>query len=463
MLKSLRLKLTLLYLLVAMILVSLVGGSSYSMLYYYLQTTNDTALKYKMAVTFESIGAALPSELKTAEQEWRGQHVGLTTPISSGESDDENNNKTTSGKPTLAVQTSGSNPSESYEGELSTIFVLPLDSSGNLLFNPNPYTPPISPDLTAIKAAIAAGVDLRTIRTSDGTPVRLLTYSLPKGTGFDVIQLGRPFGDQVRVMNQFLTGLLLIGAIGVLVLGVGSWWMAGKSLTPTQRAWENQQIFIANASHELRTPLTLIRASSEVALRHTPDDTEEQSLLTDVIKECDHMTQIVEDLLLLSRLDARQLKMERQLVSMPELIGEVQREFARLAESQPLQIKAEDLNGEVIGDRTRLRQVLLILLDNALRHTPPGGEIGITSVIEGRAVRVSVTDTGEGIPREHLAHVFDRFYQVINPRSEVHRGSGLGLSIAKSLVESQQGQITVTSVAGKGTTVSFVLPAARMG
>jgi signal transduction histidine kinase len=453
MLKRLHLRLTLLYLLVAMILVALVGGGSYSLLYYYFETTNDMALKFKMAETFESLSAPLPPELIEAEQAWLGRRglAGFSFSTTGKGLDNE--------VQAVEGQTETNHVGETYEGELSAIFVYPLDEKGTLLLNPNPYPPPMPPDLEAVLSAKKKGSDLRTSYLQDGTPVRMLTYTLPQEAGFNVLQLGRPFGDQVRVLNQFMLGLLALGGASTLVLGVGSWLLAGRSLKPTQRAWERQQIFVANASHELRTPLTLIRASSEVALRHTRNDSDQKELLSDVINECDHMTQLVEDLLLLSRLDTKELKLERQVIFFPDLIGEVARQFERLANEHSVQLIVKETVGKVMGDQTRLRQVLLILLDNALQHTPAGGTIVISSSLEGRRVRVRIADSGEGIPLEHLPHVFERFYQVKSARSGENRGHGLGLSIAKSLIEAQGGKIAITSQPGKGTEISFALSA----
>jgi len=407
-----------------------------------------------MATTFEAIGIPLPADLAAAKTTWLGQ---LGQPISiptlqnglikanlSQEGDDREIHLT-----------------ESYEGELSSIFVFPLDASGRLILNPNPIPPPMSPDLTAANEALIHGSDLRTVRLENGLPVRLLTYATPAQTGFDVIQLGRPFGDQELILNQFLKGLLLSGAVSVLFLGLGSWWLAGKSLSPVQKSWEMQQDFIANASHELRTPLTLIRAGSEVALRHTPEESGNRELLEDIVRDCRHMAQLVEDLLLLSRLDAKQITLHRQVIPIQDLTGDVERQFEHLANEQNIKFRTNILGNKVTGDWTRLRQVLLILLDNALQHTPSGGTIELSSVPERQSVRISVSDTGEGISNDDLEHVFERFYQANLPKENEHRGNGLGLSIAKSLIEAQDGHIMIASERGKGTTVSFVIPASR--
>ncbi|NTW43244.1 MAG: histidine kinase [Anaerolineaceae bacterium] len=458
MLKPLRLKLTLLYLLVAMLLAGLVGFSAYSLLYYYFQNNNDSALKFKMASTFSTIGVALPADLQEAEQNWISIRTNENKSSEEeevneepGEDHEEEEDETTSGSAVPII------PSV-YEGELTSIFIMPLDETGRLIFNPNPYALPMNPDLTAVQFALTTGHDLRNSTLKDGTPVRLLTYNVPDESGYGLLQMGKPIDDQMRVLNQFTSGLLLIGAISILVLGFGSWWMAGRSLRATQNAWDMQQAFVANASHELRAPLTLIRASAEVAQRSTQLYPQQATLMTNIVEEVDHMSRLVEELLLLSRLDAHQLKLDKNPINVAGLVAEIQRQFEPLTNARQVSFLNQATFGTVLADVTRLRQVLIILLDNALHHTPPGGTVTVQSIIEGRNLRIIVKDNGEGIAPEHLPHVFDRFYQADNTRSKDQKGTGLGLSIAKSLVEIQDGQIGITSQPGKGTSISITLP-----
>jgi signal transduction histidine kinase len=243
----------------------------------------------------------------------------------------------------------------------------------------------------------------------------------------------------------------------VLLLSASSWWLAGRSLRPVQQSWERQQTFVANASHELRTPLTLMRASAEVALRGLPhQDADRRELLGDVLHETDHMSKLVEELLLLSRLDAGRLNVDRQPIAVPDLLADVQRQIGRLADERGVRLCAGALSGVVLADPTHLRQVLLIVLDNALRHTPKGGQVQIESQARGRQIAIVVGDTGAGIAPAHLPHVFERFYRADSARGS--NGSGLGLSIAKGLIEAQHGQIMIASEQGKGTQVTIMLP-----
>ncbi len=169
--------------------------------------------------------------------------------------------------------------------------------------------------------------DLRTVSLADETSIRLLTYKLPGQTGIEVLQFGKADRRPVRVLNQLLEGLLIIGSASILVLGVGSWWLAGRMLASAQKGRDNQQLSIANASHELRAPLTLIRAGSDAALRKSTKNSRMRNLQKDVVLEVDHMNHLVEDLLLLSRLDIGQLKMVVEDVHLNELADEIQRQY----------------------------------------------------------------------------------------------------------------------------------------
>ena len=305
---------------------------------------------------------------------------------------------------------------------------------------------------------MANGHDLRTVTLADGTSVRLLTYELLEQTGIELLQLGKPIEDQLKILNQFLEGLLIIGSASILVLGIGSWWLAGRMLASAQKAWDSQQQFVANASHELRAPLTLIRAGSDAALRKLTNKSDAKNLLGDVVSEVDHMDHLVEDLLLMSRLDIGQLKMVYEAVKLDELAGEIQRQYQPImaAKSINFTVKAETL--KFMGDIVRIRQVIIILLENALRHTPAEGKILLAVKKHDNHAEISVSDSGEGIPRKHLAHVFERFYQVESDRRESNSGSGLGLAIAKSIVEAHGGKISIQSEIKQGTTVFCRLP-----
>jgi signal transduction histidine kinase len=468
MFNGVRVRLTLLYLAAALALMLVMGGGAYAILRTYFQSTTDLALRHKMAHEFTLLGAPLPSSLADADRDWSiqlAEHFPRASADQPPGADDAEGDHAGRRGGEEEHDDEAQASSQAYDGELAAIFVLPLSADGRLLFNPNDLaSPPIAPAHAAITAALAGGSDMRTVQTAGGEDVRLLTYRLTRTDGPAVLQLGRTLSDQERVLRQLLVGLLGLGGVSAALMAAASWWLAGRSLRPAQQAWAQQQVFIANASHELRTPLTLMQASAEVLLRHAPpDDANGRELLGDILDECQHMTRLVEDLLLLSRLDNHRLQLERVAVALPDLFADIQRQVSRLASERGVVLHAEASGGAVLADRARLRQVLLIMLDNALRHTPSGGSIRLGAHTHAHTTTIQIADTGSGIAAEHVPRLFDRFYRGDPARSSASGGTGLGLAIAKALVEAQGGQIAIESQLGQGTRVLLTLPAVPAG
>jgi signal transduction histidine kinase len=247
--------------------------------------------------------------------------------------------------------------------------------------------------------------------------------------------------------------LLGLGGISLILLALGGWLLSGRSIRPAEKAFEQQQAFVANASHELRTPLTLMRASAELALKGSRDG-KTRSLLSDVLQDADYMTQMVADLLLLSRLDNRNLKLKQNRVDLHPLFVEIERKADRLAAEKQIKFNVEKPELVILGDEQHLQQVIWILIDNALQYTPAGGKINLFTEDLGRQARITVSDNGQGIPAEHLQYVFERFYKAGSGES---RGAGLGLSLAKALVEGMGGKIELRSQPDLGTQAIVIL------
>lgn len=461
MFRGLRLRLSLLYALAALVFVLLIGGGAYLLVARYFSNVTDLALRHKMAHEFHALGAPLPPDLEHADRDWsiiRREVVAI--PFVPPEPTRERRERgETEYEEDDERPRSLTTPVDA--AELAAIAVLPLDASGRLLFNPNNLDLPLNPDQDAFQKALAQGSDLRTIMLDDGRRARLLTYRLTRPDGPAALQLVRELSDQDQVLNQLLIGLIALGTFSMALVGVTSWWLAGRALRPAQEAWERQQRFIASASHELRAPLTLIRASAEVALRDLPpDESDQRALLHDVLAESDHMRRLVDDLLTLTRLDSGQLTLTKETVDLTALIAGIQRQVARLGEQRGVAVELADVGGLVQADTERLQQVLLIALDNALRYTPPGGRITLAATPMERTMQIRVADTGCGIAPEHLPHIFERFYRADPARGRENGNAGLGLSIAKGLVEAMGGRIAVESTVGVGTTVVISLPRA---
>jgi signal transduction histidine kinase len=461
MLRGLRLRLTFLYLVIAMVFAGLMMFGTRQLVARFFQNTTDLALRYRMAQQFVLLDLPLTSELEEAALTWSERRAApaetpssdLNTVVINEDSSDGSSHDEEEGESRYHDLAE-----ELYDADLASIYTLPLDQSGNILAASLSSASRLPPNLDAVKSAIQNGHDLRTIQLADGTPVRLLTYAIPAGEQNPAfLQLGRLLSDQQRALNQLVSIMAGMSGAMLMVVSLGSWWLAGRSISPAEAAWEKQQTFIANAGHELRAPLTLIRANTEVALRNMPRDFSHREKLEDILQETGHMANMVTDLLTLSRLDTGTLNLNLQPIVVNEIFRDLTRQVEALASEREVSITIASKAGTVLGDLTRLRQVLLILLDNALGYTPSGGMITFSSEVSGNQVRIKVQDTGPGIPPEDLEHVFERFFQV---EGSGRSGSGLGLAIAKSLTEAMGGQLELTSNAEHGTTASLSLPAA---
>ncbi|MEW5757242.1 MAG: ATP-binding protein [Pseudomonadota bacterium] len=219
--------------------------------------------------------------------------------------------------------------------------------------------------------------------------------------------------------------------------------------------------FFADISHELRTPLTAIRGEAEVATRGKNKTTAEyREALTRIVEMAGQMGKLVEDLLFMARSDVTGMRFELKSLALNQIISELCDEAQALVWQHDLQLHLAlpPQNVQIHGDRQRLRQALLILIDNACRYSKPGGSIAIELRSgQGEAI-VTVSDEGIGIAPDELASIFERFYRGEEARNWAPAGSGLGLPLAKSIVEAHQGRIEAASTLGQGTRVSITLP-----
>jgi signal transduction histidine kinase len=262
-------------------------------------------------------------------------------------------------------------------------------------------------------------------------------------------------------LHQTLVALLIGAAAGVLLSLLGSWFLAGRALVPIERAYCRQQEFVADAAHELRTPLTILQTSTHLLNQHRNEPIEAQGhVFDDLHEEIGRLTRLTCDLLDLARSDMGQLNLALGRVDLGQVGQALVRRLSGVAVERQIELKFVGSEGPSIveADSDRLQQALLVLLDNALKHTAPGGAVTLAVSGSGRSATVEVCDTGEGIPPEILGHVFDRFYRGDAARSRSTGGAGLGLAIAKTLVEAHGGTLTLSSVVGTGTTATIHLP-----
>lgn len=335
----------------------------------------------------------------------------------------------------------------------------------------NPMSPPCPPGATdlASKSAVesvrqSGQQDLRTV-TFQGHPERVITVPTRMGQYQFVVQISRIAAGESASMQNLRLLLILGGIFGVLLSAVGSLFLASRALVPIGQAFSRQRQFTADASHELRTPLALIRANAEMLTRHRDRLSHgDDELVNEIIQETDHLNRLVTDLLTLARADTETVRIDSRPVDFRALVSDVHEDVQRIAESRGI---ASDLTLDgpitVSGDETRLRQLLLILLDNALKYTDPGGRVDVALEREDHHARLVVSDTGIGIPSEDLPRIFDRFYRVDRAREHESGGTGLGLSIARWIVQAHNGTIKADSTLGRGTRFEIDLPASKAG
>jgi two-component system OmpR family sensor kinase len=230
-----------------------------------------------------------------------------------------------------------------------------------------------------------------------------------------------------------------------------------EMLASLDAAYSAQRRFVADASHELRSPLTSIRSNIEILQRALDAPKEDRAeALSDVAAEVDRMTKLTNDLLLLARADAGH-RIEMSRVALDELVQEVYRQFNSQTNGVTLKL-GERSRVDVLGNTTWLKQLLVILLDNALKYTPRGGSVTLgLEAQDGNAV-IAVQDTGIGIPPEDLPHIFERFYRADKARFRNEGGAGLGLAVARWIVHEHGGEIEAKSKVGKGATFTVKIP-----
>jgi len=263
------------------------------------------------------------------------------------------------------------------------------------------------------------------------------------------ISLNGPNGSRVLTVST----LPLDGSDGVLVIA--------SDETRLHELEQTRRDFISSVSHELRTPLSSINLMIETILEDEGDEEARELFLPRIKNEVDRMVQLVEDLLDLARSEWGHLRLRREHVDLTSVAANIMKTFEPRAAVLGVNMRLSGEAARIDGDPDRLAQVLVNLIDNALRHTPAGGHIDISVRESDRATLLVVRDTGVGIPFNDLPHVFERFYVVDRSRAREATGTGLGLSIVKQIVEAHGGTVTAESEFGLGSTFTCAFPMSR--
>jgi two-component system, OmpR family, heavy metal sensor histidine kinase CusS len=372
-----------------------------------------------------------------------------------------------------------------YVGEVSDGSLVQLRETSGVLVLPSPKQPALPPPSAGQTAPYTAGIE--------GRQWRIATSRIQSAGSIYEAQIAVSLDEIFGVMRDF-RHLLLWMVPGVLIVAcLGGYWLSSRALRPVdeittvarsigvqnlsqriavpQTGDELQRMaqtwndvlerldvavkrirqFTSDASHELRTPLALIRATAELALRRERDPEGYRTSLRQIENEAEHMTVLTESLLTLARADADGLGMTMRSTNLNELIDSVVQQNAALALDRGVMLRAVTAEQPVVAtaDVSRVRRILLILVDNALKHTPAGGTVTVSAAAAAGSSTLAVEDTAEGIPTAALPHIFERFYRA-DPARGSGSGFGLGLSIAQAIAQAHGSAIAVSSTPGAG-------------
>jgi signal transduction histidine kinase len=300
----------------------------------------------------------------------------------------------------------------------------------------------------------------------DNRGERYHLHTLPLKTTDDrdwgYLQVAQSY-HQLDEYMQSLHLLVLVGVpLAMLTIGGASWWLSGLAMLPIYRSYQQIQQFTADAAHELRTPLAVTRVAVESALTPVINAAEIRANLEVIQRQVDHLTRLAEDLLWLSRLEAKQLPLQQQPCNLNDLVGDLEEELAPLAIAAKIDLQVEILVTQpcyTIGDIDRLYRAIANLITNAIQYTPAAGVVTIRLEYLDNTAIITVRDTGIGIAPADLPQIFDRFYRVQFDRARATGGTGLGLAIVRAIVKSHHGSIQVSSQLDKGSTFTVCLPA----
>ncbi|MBD2682700.1 MULTISPECIES: cell wall metabolism sensor histidine kinase WalK [Nostoc] len=273
-------------------------------------------------------------------------------------------------------------------------------------------------------------------------------------------QTAVPMNSLHSSLNQGRLFLTLGVPVTFGVIGITGWFLGGLAMRPSLRAYQQLQRFTADASHELRAPVATVLSNAQVALMPPEDLSEQRLRLQNIAETAKSMTTLINNLLFLSRHNGSLTDTILKPVDLCEILKSLAQDFAAQAPAQNLNFNARFPEQAVMleADANLLKQAVINLLTNAFKYTPTGGKVELLLFTQSHWAVIQVKDDGIGIPAADLPHIFDRFYRVDAVRSRETGGFGLGLAIAQQIVQGYNGQITVKSTVGQGSTFQINLP-----
>ncbi|MGF1672637.1 MAG: two-component system sensor histidine kinase RppB [Rivularia sp. (in: cyanobacteria)] len=362
------------------------------------------------------------------------------------------------------IETNCISPKSSYQSHILNVlnqgyYVRLFDNSEDLIA--------IAGSLPQTKPSVLNKKRWETIEDDVGNFYHQISLSLHTKDNryWGYLQVGRNIADVNSYMDAVKLSLLVGLPIAMIMVTAAGWWLSGYSMRPIYQSYQQIQQFTADAAHELRTPLAATQATIDSALLMPDLEIKEVwDILGTIKRQNQRLTSLVVDLLMLSRFDRQSISVGQELCSLNDVINDLIEEFAAMAISAKVMLKSEfhvhkDVN--IVGNSEQLYRLFSNLIVNAIQYTLPSGKVTVILDICDSNVIIQVQDTGIGIPKNELSHIFDRFYRVDSDRSRHTGGSGLGLAIAKIIVLSHHGSLEVKSKVGQGSTFTVTLPCNR--
>lgn len=388
--------------------------------------------------------------------------------------------------------------SEAYDLEHSGDFLQIYDEDGNWIFR----APSLEKNqFAAVAPSVGKGRSYQNVGLGND-PFRFVTQRIEVNGRSYTVQTGVPTGQIVATLSLFRRYLLMLAPLVLLAAATGGSWLSRRALSPVdaiigtarniggnnlgerleqlttgdelqrlsdtlnemlariESAFLRVTQFTADASHELRTPISLIRTEAEIALRKSRGDAEYREALRHILLEAERTSSLVEELLSLARADSGRESLHLTVIDLRAVITETANEWRPMVEARKLRFTQEVATCElpVLADRSSVQRLLAILLDNAVKYTPPPGVVELGLQTRNKKAVITVRDSGIGIAEREQTKIFERFYRADKARSRELGGAGIGLAIAEWIVQQHRGSIAVQSSMGNGSTFLIEFP-----